>query len=276
MNKNTDNTNQSHKAKDYRNSNLDELPKEPESISHRTPKDDLKVFQNFRKREFAKPTKEDDSIIFSTGRAFLGTFRKMAKVIIIIFLLMILIPLILTFTQKHFGRPFETAILPTHHGIVFTDDWHRGGTYRINENMSGEYIVATDSKRSCSISVTTNGAEELNYYDALNSFRYITLEKGQKLRVSDGRFARVENVEPLAIINYPFDNGMYLVGRDITEGKYTLMPFPTDNNGYYQISSSSHINDDYVVEYEHFQEEIEITVEDGQYVIFQDCSVNQV
>ena len=153
-----------------------------------------------------------------------------------------------------------------------TNGYYASGRYRVGIDIpTGEYFFESIDKNDPVLAYVETDRELLlgerpNLGVWLPFFYYTADEEGTYLNVLGGRFILSEQAPVVDRSNdngwYP--EGMYLVGKDITAGKYILMPY--DYDGYYIVLEHTK-NPDHegVLKRKFFKFRRTVKLEDGQY-----------
>ena len=111
--------------------------------------------------------------------------------------------------------------------------------------------------------------------DFFSGNRYITLHEGEYYKVERGKTVPLAIAPKYAGNSGKYGPGMYLVGRDLSPGRYLITTTPGSYNGYYEIrghaingSEGSHISD--IIKNEILDSGSRyVTLENGQYIILE-------
>ena len=112
---------------------------------------------------------------------------------------------------------------PSFHSISSGNDGDfPPGTYKIGQDLPpGTYVIQNGPGQAIH-TVIKNGSYAgkiaLDYYEQL----YLTKREGETVYFSNGRMYPEENAPIIKLPDASIPPGMYLVGKDIPEGKYTL------------------------------------------------------
>lgn len=135
---------------------------------------------------------------------------------------------------------------------------------------SGEYVFYPE--------VRTNDIIIKGSYSDMSNFNYIKLHKGDD--VNPGTYVPVEEAEQLDISK----EGVFLVGRDIKAGNYTITRIdPNNTRAECRVFNSIPSSKDESTQNHNMEQRIfvfkiprEVTVKDGQYIQIIGCSANFV
>lgn len=151
------------------------------------------------------------------------------------------------------------------------DIWIKGGTYKVGADIdAGEYLVVATG-RNCYIEVDkdSKGTFDSIISNENTSTRvYFTLLDGQYFKVQGGIFAKAEDVAPFEPENSIYEQGMYLVGKDIPAGEYKITA--NDAFCYIEIDKDSYNIFNSIISNENLSlgESTYITISEGQYIKF--------
>lgn len=95
---------------------------------------------------------------------------------------------------------------------------------------------------------------------------YVTVTTGQYLTFKGDWGMALERATPADTSGGTLPSGMYLAGRDIPAGSYTLSP-GRDAVPYYYILSDAKHNDASVISYQTFDTDVTVELEEGQYLL---------
>lgn len=151
----------------------------------------------------------------------------------------------------------------------FNEDWYDEGSYEVEDYSAGEYIIVVDGSYICSYSLSEDALDN-KYTD---SFTFLTVASGDFLTVSGGKFTSVENISPIDGLNTNYTSATYRIGIDLPAGEYSLVPNEDETYGFYKITSSSDPLESTIIDIDNFYETTVIQVNDGEYLTFDDCSI---
>lgn len=151
------------------------------------------------------------------------------------------------------------------------DVWIKAGTYKVGvEIEAGEYlVVATGTNCYIEVDKDSSGTFESIVSNENTSTRvYYTLLDGQYFKVRGGKFAKVDDIAPYEPENGVYEQGMYLVGKDIPAGEYKITA--NASNCYLEVDKDSYNIFNSIISNENISlgESTYITISDGQYIKF--------
>lgn len=152
------------------------------------------------------------------------------------------------------------------------------GIYHVGENIpAGNYVVTGNS---CYIAICSSYPSDNSLYNIIeNDFfsgnRYVTLHAGEYYKVERGKTVPLAVAPKYTGNSGKYGSGMYLVGRDLSPGRYLITITPGSYNGYYEIrghaingSEGSYISD--IIKNEIIDSGSRyVTLENGQYIILE-------
>lgn len=151
------------------------------------------------------------------------------------------------------------------------DDGSYGeGTYKVGSDIeAGEYFVYCTSDISCYFAVNSDSTGSLSSVvanDNIDTFAFISVEDGQYLEVSRGRFVKASDAPvPGPDSDGNYGPGMYRVGVDIPAGEYKVTS--TNSSGcYMEVSKDSKGTMYSIVSNDNIDTFAYITVSEGQYL----------
>lgn len=151
------------------------------------------------------------------------------------------------------------------------DIWIKGGTYKVGVDIEpGEYLVVA-TKAHCYVEVdkdSTGTFESIVSNENISTRLYYTLLDGQYFKVQGGKFAKVDDIAPYEPENGVYEQGMYLVGKDIPAGEYKVTA--NDAHCYIEIDKDSYNIFNSIISNDNISlgESTYITVSEGQYIKF--------
>ncbi|NMS89440.1 cell wall-binding repeat-containing protein [Clostridioides difficile] len=150
----------------------------------------------------------------------------------------------------------------------------KAGMYKVGKDISaGEYLITSNSGSYASYyevtSDSTGNADSILSNDIFNGTRYITLENGQYIKIEDSTMILAKYAKVQKAKNGKFGNGMYKIGLEIPAGEYTIVSNSSD--AYYEVRDDSLGDVDGIVTNDVFSGNRYITVEEGQYLILNNC-----
>lgn len=168
------------------------------------------------------------------------------------------------------GTATPSALVPAY---VSPDGTYGKGMYLVGKDMpAGEYLI-TDSKTSY-MAVYSNSTDQMGSIVTNENFKnryYVTVFDGQYLEIDGTAVPSV--AAPAAVpINNMYPEGMYLVGKDIPEGTYQLVPEP-GASAYYSIESNSTGQMGSIVDNDIFKTPIAVSLKTGQYINLSRCTL---
>lgn len=156
------------------------------------------------------------------------------------------------------------------------DIWIKSGTYKVGADIdAGEYLVVATSW-NCYIEVdkdSTGTFESIVSNENTNSRVYYTLLDGQYFKVQGGKFAKVDDIAPYEPENGVYEQGMYLVGKDIPAGEYKITA--NGANCYLEIDRDSYNIFNSIISNDNISlgESTYVTISEGQYIKFNDGQI---
>lgn len=150
----------------------------------------------------------------------------------------------------------------------------KDGMYKVGKDISaGEYLITSNSGSYASYyevtSDSTGNADSILSNDIFSGTRYITLKNGQYIKIEDSTMILAKYAKAQKAKNGKFGNGMYKIGLEIPAGEHIIMSNSSD--AYYEVRNDSLGNADGIVTNDTFSGRRYITVEEGQYLILNDC-----
>ncbi|HBG8372431.1 TPA: cell wall-binding protein Cwp28 [Clostridioides difficile] len=150
----------------------------------------------------------------------------------------------------------------------------KDGMYKVGKDISaGEYLITSNSGSYASYyevtSDSTGNADSILSNDIFSGIRYITLKNGQYIKIEDSTMTLAKYAKAQKAKNGKFGNGMYKIGLEIPAGEYIIMSNSSD--AYYEVRNDSLGNAEGIVTNDTFSGRRYITVEEGQYLILNDC-----
>ncbi|MFZ5353228.1 MAG: hypothetical protein ACOZCL_10975 [Bacillota bacterium] len=156
--------------------------------------------------------------------------------------------------------------------------WLKAGMYKIGDDIqAGEYFLMADEGQYAYFQLSkdsTGSLESIITNDNFSSSRYITAAEGQYLEVVNAKLISVDKAPIQAPVNGAFQPGMYKVGRDIEAGEYKVIP-EAGGYAYYEVAKDSTGSLGSIVTNDNFTSEKYVTVQDGQYIKINDCTITR-
>ena len=163
-----------------------------------------------------------------------------------------------------------------------TDDGitrYESGLYEVGKDIpAGEYAIEPTVQYGYMEVVSDLSGE----YDSLITSaeywgrHYVTVSDGQYLKF-EGIAVAAEDAEPREPKNNTYRNGMYLVGKYIPAGDYTVTPDsdPDYKDLYYGVVSDSTGSEDSVIKEGYLMEDekVDVSLKDGQYIKLWGCRI---
>lgn len=149
------------------------------------------------------------------------------------------------------------------------DIWLKGGTYKVGTDIeAGEYLIVATSW-NCYVEVDKDSSgtfDSIVSNENTSTHLYYTLIDGQYFKVQGGKFARVDDVAPFEAVDGVYDEGMYLVGRDIPAGEYKITA--NESVCYIEVDKDSYNTFNSIVSNDIISigESTYITIKNGQYI----------
>lgn len=144
-----------------------------------------------------------------------------------------------------------------------------GGMYKVGTDIpAGEYVIVGSGYLEVS-SDSSGSFSSIVANDNYKNRTIISVLDGQYLTFS-GRAYTWDEAPPVDTSSGKLLDGMYLVGRDFPAGEYKVVP---SGFGYLEVSSDSTGSFTSIVSNDNFDTERYITVQDGQYLKLNRCSL---
>lgn len=146
---------------------------------------------------------------------------------------------------------------------------YSGGMYKIGTDMpAGEYLITTTSSYAY-MQVSSDSSGELGSIvtnDNYSNRIYITVDDGQYLQF-DGTAVPASEAPAYEPENGAYEDGVYLVGKDIPAGEYKVSVSSSAlGMGYIEVSSDSSGGIGSIITNDNIENDTYQTVQDGQYL----------
>ncbi len=145
--------------------------------------------------------------------------------------------------------------------------WYESGMYKVGTDIdAGEYFIL--SSGACYLEVTSDSSgtlESIVTNDNVYTFTFITIQDGQYLSISDGKFVKAEFAEVPGPENGMYSEGKYRVGFDIPSGEYKVEAL-SGQMAYIEVTSDSSGNLNSIISNDNFEGSKYISVTAGQYL----------
>ena len=151
------------------------------------------------------------------------------------------------------------------HGI------YQAGTYHVGEDIEqGLYLLLAEEQKykmfCLSLFLSEDAPKESEiFFTFADTCRYIELEDGEYLSFDSATLYDIRKTDASASV---LTSGMYLVGRDIEAGHYTLTIADAQETCYYAVLPDTLTN---VPEHQLTQNTAEITLHDGEFLEIRNC-----
>jgi len=157
------------------------------------------------------------------------------------------------------------------------DNKIKAGTYKIGEEVpAGEYLFMSKGMGYIQCSTDTTGAlESILYNDNVEGHSYITVNKGEYLKIQGGEMYPVAEAPSVTPKDGLYKAGMYKVGKDIPAGEYKVKLTSAAGMGYVEVATDSRHQLESIVTNENVQADSYITVADGQYLKIQGVEIQK-
>lgn len=157
------------------------------------------------------------------------------------------------------------------------DNKIKAGTYKIGEEVpAGEYLFMSKGMGYIQCSTDTTGAlESILYNDNVEGHSYITVNKGEYLKIQGGEMYPVAEAPSVTPKDGLYKAGMYKVGKDIPAGEYKVKLTSAAGMGYTEVATDSRHQLESIVTNENVQADSYITVTDGQYLKIQGVEIQK-
>jgi hypothetical protein len=143
-------------------------------------------------------------------------------------------------------------------GTYLTGSDIKAGTYLITSSTGNSYVQVATSQPATLETMVMN--------DSFTTFRYVEVKKGDYITAQDATFTAIDDADPLAAASDGnYYDGMYLIGRDISAGTYTVMS-TGDENVYIEILSDASGTFESLISNDCFSGEKTFTFVKDQYV----------
>jgi hypothetical protein len=132
------------------------------------------------------------------------------------------------------------------------------GTYMVTSSTGNSYVQVATSQPATLETIVMN--------DSFATFRYVDVKKGDYITAQDATFAAIDDTAPpAAAADGKYYDGMYLIGRDVPAGIYTVMSTDSENV-YIEILSDASGTFESLISNDCFSGEKTFTFEKDQYV----------
>ena len=143
------------------------------------------------------------------------------------------------------------------------------GFYKVGMDIpAGEYIVFSEKNQGYFRVSSDREQNEILFKESFSYNSIITVKEGEYLELS-GSYAIPIEEEPKVILS---GNGMFKAGLHIPEGSYKLQI--SGVNPYYCVYSDSRHGD--IVKNSNFEDEVEVFVADGCYLLLDECKFMRI
>ena len=171
------------------------------------------------------------------------------------------------------GNSAGTADTSADTASSLEDGWYGEGQYLAGQDIdAGVYYV--QPQPGCYVEVTrdTSGTYEARVSNQqVETSTYISVENGQYLTVRSGKFTKLANAPAVNVLDGEHHTGLFLVGRDIPAGTYTVSVWNADH-GYYEINSSCTGLHNDIIKCETFTGAKTVALTQGQYLYVRNVS----
>ncbi|WP_069987193.1 hypothetical protein [Massilioclostridium coli] len=153
---------------------------------------------------------------------------------------------------------------------------YKAGTYKIGVDMpAGEYVITATSDFSTSymeIASDSNGTlDSIVANDNYKNRIYVTVSDGQYFKFQGTATPAAET----PAYTGAYEEGMYLVGKDIPAGEYKISPIKEGDTAYFEVDSDSlHVLDS-IITNENVEGSVYQTLTDGQYIKLSGTKIEQ-
>ena len=157
---------------------------------------------------------------------------------------------------------------------ILIPDYYSAGTYQVGTDIpEGEYLivgtgtlmVGSDRNGSLDWESPTNIVDVMYSIDSI----YVTVTAGQYITFEEGKAYHIDNAPLVSKPNGNLAANMYKVGRDIPAGEYVLYADTSQYYGLVEVDNDSKQLIEGVVSWNLIYGRAYITVEEGQYLIFE-------
>ena len=154
-----------------------------------------------------------------------------------------------------------------------------GVTYVGGENLpAGLYVLYSTSPYGGNFHYEFVGTgNTISQHSSFSKHIYLEVEEGDELTFERCYAVAAEDVQPFEPVDGIYEEGMYLVGRDIPAGEYTLVytgkslassMILFDDRGYFERTEDAKKGSKGILDTEVFSEDINISINEGEYIFF--------
>ncbi|MCK5128614.1 MAG: hypothetical protein KAQ68_02085 [Clostridiales bacterium] len=159
---------------------------------------------------------------------------------------------------------------------VVQKDMYIDGDYKVGKDIpAGEYLIETttsiSSRSKYSVTKDSNRYNKITG-DYLTNRAYVSVENDQYLRLDYANAYPVDKIVAYEVEDNTYPAGMYKVGFDIPAGEYKV-EFDLQYSSSIICSTASSFKDEYLTLKEGYEEDKTIILNDGEYLLLENCYI---